>query len=94
MKKGKQIQEPMGQQRTSYHRLPELSRFREGFINAFKMTFVQLVYTQIHHSKSPLLCKAENTCFLSFDEAVAYKAAFVIESGSDGRAETLLEPAQ
>ena len=32
--------------------------------------------------------------FLPLDEVVAYRAAFVIVSGSDGRAEMFLEPAK
>ena len=32
--------------------------------------------------------------FLPLDEAIAYRAVFVIVSGKDGQTETLLEPAQ
>ena len=35
-----------------------------------------------------------NTQVLPLDEAVASRAVFVIVSGSDGRAETLLDPAK
>ena len=38
--------------------------------------------------------RAKITVLLPLDDAIASRAAFVIVSGADGRAETLLEPAK
>ena len=39
-------------------------------------------------------CTLDTLCFLPLDEAVASRAVYVIVSQSDGRADTLLEPAK
>ena len=73
----------------------ELISMQWRFVRLTLIALVLFVALSVTNSKIIVLSACQLLCiFLPFGEAIASRAIFVIVSGSDGRTETLLEPAK